>query len=221
MTPTPEEVLKRHLELSRSHSEEDFLESYREDSFLIMQSGVRRGLEQIRTCYRQLNQELPNARFTYKAIIVEQDVGFLEWLAESDTHTVTDGADSYVIREGYIRAQTIHYTLIPKKKSMEELRTTNGGVLRGAETEIIVDGLPVQTFEGETVGAALLASGRRALRTTDRRSEPRGMYCGIGICFDCVMIVDGLPGVRTCQTLVRGGMQVETQSGSGRWRIET
>lgn len=113
---TPQEVLKRHLERSRTHSEEDFLECYREDSFLIMPSGVRRGLEGIRGCYRQLNQELPNARYTYKILVVEEDIGLLEWAADSDTHTVTDGADSYVIQNGYIRAQTIHYTLVPKNK---------------------------------------------------------------------------------------------------------
>lgn len=60
-TATPQEVLNRHLELSRSNPEQDFLECYREDSFLIMPSGVRRGLERIR-CHHQLNQELPNAR---------------------------------------------------------------------------------------------------------------------------------------------------------------
>jgi hypothetical protein len=50
-----------------------------------------------------------------RAVIVERDVGFLKWSAESDTYLVTDGADSYVIQDGYIRAQTIHYTLVPKR----------------------------------------------------------------------------------------------------------
>lgn len=112
-----EQVLDEHLELSRSGDEEDFLKSYREDSFIIMPDGLRRGLEEIRACFRILQQQLPNARYTYKARIVEQDVGLVEWSADSDISTVTDGADSYVIRDGYIRAQTIHYTLIPKKNS--------------------------------------------------------------------------------------------------------
>lgn len=111
---TPEQVLDEHLEWSRSGSDEDFLRSYREDSFLIMSSGVRRGLESIRDCYRQLNKDLPNARYTYKVRLIEQDIGFVEWSANSDTHTVAGGADSYVISDGYIRAQTIHYTLVPK-----------------------------------------------------------------------------------------------------------
>lgn len=113
-TPTPRQVLDDHLELSRSGNEDDFLRSYREDSFIIMPNGVRRGLDGIRTCYQQLKKELPNARYIYKVVIVEYDIGFLEWLADSDTQTVSDGADSYVIRDGYIRAQTVHYTLVPK-----------------------------------------------------------------------------------------------------------
>lgn len=111
---TAEQVLDEHLELARSGSEDAFMRSYREDSFLIMPSGVRRGLEGIRACYRQLTRDLPNARYNYKIRLVEKDVGFLEWSADSDTNTVADGADSYVICNGYIRAQTIHYTLIPK-----------------------------------------------------------------------------------------------------------
>lgn len=113
---TPQEVLNRHLDLSRSQSERDFLECYREGSFLVMRSGVRRGIEGIRACYRQLNQELPNACYTYNVIIVEQDVAFVEWSADSDTHTVADGVDSYVIEKGYIRAQTIHDTLVAKNR---------------------------------------------------------------------------------------------------------
>ncbi|ODT86182.1 MAG: hypothetical protein ABS69_00025 [Nitrosomonadales bacterium SCN 54-20] len=114
---SPEQVLNQHLELSRSGDEDEFMWSYRDDSFLIMAGGVHRGLERIRACYRQLKDQLPNARYTYQILIVEEDVALLEWSADSDTHTVADGADSYVIRKNYIHAQTIHYTLIPKKNS--------------------------------------------------------------------------------------------------------
>lgn len=100
----------------------------------------------------------------------------------------------------------------------DQSRVGPGVVTRGPEIEIIVDGHPVAAFEGESVAAALLAASRRALRTTDRRGEPRGLYCGIGVCFDCVMTIDGRPSVRTCQTPVRNGMRVETQAGVGAWR---
>ena len=57
------------------------------------------------------------------------------------------------------------------------------------------------------MAAALLAAGRRELRESPRRAEPRGMYCGIGLCFECVMQVDGRR-VRTCVTPVGDGMRV-------------
>lgn len=112
--PSPNDVLADHLERSRTGSEEDFLSSYREESFFIMPSGVRRGIDAIRGCYQQLKRDLPNARYTYQVTIVEENIGFLEWSADSDTNRVSDGADSYLIRDGYIHAQTIHYTLVPK-----------------------------------------------------------------------------------------------------------
>jgi aerobic-type carbon monoxide dehydrogenase small subunit (CoxS/CutS family) len=65
----------------------------------------------------------------------------------------------------------------------------------------------VEAFEGESIAAALLAAGRRRLRETGRRSEPRGLYCGIGLCFECTMLVDG-QRVRTCVTPVRDGMRI-------------
>lgn len=102
------------------------------------------------------------------------------------------------------------------KHSVEDFRIDEA-LERGQKVTLIVDGVSVPAYEGESVAAALLADGRRILRTTPRRGEARGMYCGIGICFDCVMTVDGRPNVRTCQTPVRAGMQVETQHGEGNW----
>lgn len=92
-------------------------------------------------------------------------------------------------------------------------RRIEDAIERGAEVEIVVDGRVVRAFEGESVAAALLAAGRRALRTTSRRREPRGLYCGMGVCFECVMTIDGRRNVRTCQTPVHAGMRVETQTG--------
>ena len=96
-------------------------------------------------------------------------------------------------------------------------RRVEDGLQRGRAVEIVVDGLPVPAFEGESIAAALLAAGTRVLRATARHGAPRGLYCGIGVCFECVMTVDRRPNVRTCQTPVRDGMQVETQRGEGRW----
>jgi predicted molibdopterin-dependent oxidoreductase YjgC len=86
---------------------------------------------------------------------------------------------------------------------------------RGQPVRIEVDGEPLQAFEGETVATALLASGRRIFRHTPGGS-PRGLYCGMGICFDCVVEVDGESSVRSCITLVRPGMKVRTPRPFGR-----
>ena len=94
-----------------------------------------------------------------------------------------------------------------------------GAIKRGERIEILVDGQRVPAFTGETVAAALLAAGTRELRRTSRRRAPRGLYCGIGICFDCVMTIDDRPNVRTCQIEVRPGMRVESQTGDGRWQV--
>lgn len=113
----------------------------------------------------------------------------------------------------------------PTKESSDKEATPDdarfaGGVARGPKVEIVVDGFPAMAFEGESVAAALLASGRRTLRTTARLQEARGVYCGIGVCFDCVMTIDGRPNVRTCQTPVCVGMRVESQSGEGTWTLD-
>lgn len=85
------------------------------------------------------------------------------------------------------------------------------GVERGRQFEIEVDGKPVVAFEGETIAAVLLAAGQKSLRHTAKHDAPRGIFCGMGICFDCVMTVDGVPNVRTCVTPATPGMKVETQ----------
>ena len=94
-------------------------------------------------------------------------------------------------------------------------RRVDDATARGRPVQIVVDGRPVRAFEGESVAAALLAEGQRNLRKTARLGRPRGLYCGMGICFDCVMTIDGRRNVRACQAAVRDGMRVETQRGEG------
>jgi hypothetical protein len=77
---------------------------------------------------------------------------------------------------------------------------------------IVLDGEPVEAYEGETVAAVLLARGEIATRTTPR-GEPRGVFCGMGVCFDCLMIVDGVPNTRACMTWVRNGLDARRQEG--------
>ena len=78
---------------------------------------------------------------------------------------------------------------------------------------IYMDGIPVPAREGDSVAAALLAAGVLVTRETAVSGAPRGPWCMMGACFDCVAIVDGRRGVRTCMTEVREGLAVETQRG--------
>ena len=78
-----------------------------------------------------------------------------------------------------------------------------------AAVTIYVNGEPLITDAARSVAAALLANRGPRLRTTDRAGEPRGMFCGMGICFDCLVTVDGRSGVRACMTPVREGMRIE------------
>jgi predicted molibdopterin-dependent oxidoreductase YjgC len=78
-----------------------------------------------------------------------------------------------------------------------------------------LDGKNMTGYEGEPVAAALKAAGVMVHRYTARQHKPRGVFCAIGRCTDCVMIVDGKPNVRTCITPLREGMCVQTQYGVG------
>jgi predicted molibdopterin-dependent oxidoreductase YjgC len=89
------------------------------------------------------------------------------------------------------------------------------GVERGRALRITVDGTALSAHEGESIAAALLASGRRSTRWTSRAAEPRGYFCGMGVCQDCLVTVDGVPNVRACVTAVRDGQRVHSQRGLG------
>jgi predicted molibdopterin-dependent oxidoreductase YjgC len=86
------------------------------------------------------------------------------------------------------------------------------GLERGARLSLTLDGRAVNAYEGETVAAVLLAEGHIATRKT-RSGSPRGVYCGMGVCFDCLVVVDGVPNTRACVTWVRKGMDVARQDG--------
>jgi len=88
---------------------------------------------------------------------------------------------------------------------------------KGQEVEFVFDGKRVKGYEGEPIATALLASGVKVFRYTVKSGSPRGVFCAIGRCTDCVMTVDGMPNVRTCITPLRGGLIVQTQKGLGSW----
>ncbi|WP_331770478.1 (2Fe-2S)-binding protein [Embleya sp. NBC_00888] len=78
-----------------------------------------------------------------------------------------------------------------------------------AQVSITLDGRPHTVPSGRSLAAALIATDRPVTRY-DRAGRPRAPYCGMGVCFDCVVTVDGTPLVRACQEPVRSGMRVDT-----------
>lgn len=70
------------------------------------------------------------------------------------------------------------------------------------------DGREIPLGPGQSVGAALMSAGIRSWRTTRKNGRPRGLFCGIGICYDCLITIDGVPNQRACLTPAEPGMQV-------------
>ena len=79
--------------------------------------------------------------------------------------------------------------------------------------QIFVDGIAVAAREGDTVSAALLASGRDVRRAPPVSGAPRLPYCMMGVCFDCLVTIDGVGNRQGCLVPVAEGMQVEIQKG--------
>ena len=81
---------------------------------------------------------------------------------------------------------------------------------------VTIDGQAVQVVAGDSVAAAVLAHGLRSTRTTAVSGAPRAAFCLMGVCFECLMVIDGKPNQRACMETVRAGMRIETQQGAGK-----
>ena len=100
--------------------------------------------------------------------------------------------------------------------SKEDLRIWNHPILgplpEAQSVQFFFNGEALQGREGDVVAAALMAHGIRGLRSTERTGSLRGIYCAIGHCYDCRVIVDGVAGVRACLTTIYEGMRVESDN---------
>jgi D-hydroxyproline dehydrogenase subunit gamma len=88
---------------------------------------------------------------------------------------------------------------------------TKRGVARQKAFKIQVDGRQVTAYPGETIATVLLAEGYKVFRHSALSGEPRGPFCGMGLCFDCLVTVNGEPNVRACITYAQLGDKVERQ----------
>ena len=79
---------------------------------------------------------------------------------------------------------------------------------------VTIDGRAFGARDGDSVAAALLAAGVQACRTTPVSGAARGPFCMMGVCFDCLVTIDGEPNRQGCLVPVRAGMRIERQSGA-------
>ena len=109
-----EEVFDDHLGLAAEHRfDEDIERNIAPDCVILERRGIFHGREGARELAQLLQRELPKAPYTYTKRLVADRFAFLEWTAEAARTRVRDGADSFVIENGWIVAQTIHYTVEP------------------------------------------------------------------------------------------------------------
>ena len=75
---------------------------------------------------------------------------------------------------------------------------------------VLIDGESFEARAGDNVATVLLLTGKIGCRRSFVSGEPRGPYCMMGVCFECLVKVDGVDGLQACMTPIRNGMQVET-----------
>jgi D-hydroxyproline dehydrogenase subunit gamma len=88
-----------------------------------------------------------------------------------------------------------------------------------AKVGVIFNGEPLSVPAGRTVAAALLAAGVQRFRTTPVSASPRAPYCMMGVCFECLIEIDGVANRQACLIEVREGMRIRTQEGARDWNI--
>lgn len=89
------------------------------------------------------------------------------------------------------------------------------GPTRAARVTLMIDGERIVARDGDTVASALLAAGRQAIRHSPVSGEPRAPYCQMGVCFECLVEIDGVVDRQACLVPVRNGMVVTTGRGEG------
>jgi predicted molibdopterin-dependent oxidoreductase YjgC len=79
---------------------------------------------------------------------------------------------------------------------------------------VSIDGAQVTAYDGDSVAAVLTREGRISWRRTRHGDRPRGLFCGIGACQDCLVTVDGVSGVRACVAPAEPGAEIRTGVGA-------
>ncbi|GAC1401559.1 MAG: nuclear transport factor 2 family protein [Ktedonobacteraceae bacterium] len=111
---TPQEVFEHHAQSLGKEDLDATVLDYAETASLITPSGVMRGKDAIRQFFTGVFQTLPHAKWNVKPIFAD-NILFLEWTADSEPASVSDGVDTVVFQNGLIQVQTVRCTIVPKK----------------------------------------------------------------------------------------------------------
>ncbi len=99
----------------------------------------------------------------------------------------------------------------------EKLNSSHGlriaSIERGSRVTLMVNGQKIIAYENESVHAALTAAGIRNFQLS-KTGKPRGVFCGMGICYDCLVTINNVPGQRACMTMVKDKMEIITEAPS-------
>ncbi|MFE7790033.1 (2Fe-2S)-binding protein [Streptomyces sp. NPDC057460] len=85
----------------------------------------------------------------------------------------------------------------------------------GPSFTVTFDGREIGAMPGQSIAAVLWSAGVTSWRSTRGEGGPRGVFCGIGVCFDCLVTVDGRPNQRACLLPAEPGQAIRTQEGTG------
>jgi hypothetical protein len=113
-TRTPEQIFQHHAEALGAEDLEGIVADYSDDAFFITPAGILRGKAGIRQAFTKLLSDVPKAKWNLKTQLYEKDILLLEWTAESANTKIDDGIDTFVFKDGFIRVQTVRYTLQKK-----------------------------------------------------------------------------------------------------------
>jgi uncharacterized protein (TIGR02246 family) len=114
MNDTPQMVFQRHVAALLAGDVDAIAADYTADAVVLTPTGEHRGVEQVRAYYAGVAQALPKPSLEAKVALFADDALLLHWTADSTLHSIADGVDTFVFRDGKIRLQTISCTLVPK-----------------------------------------------------------------------------------------------------------
>jgi hypothetical protein len=109
----PEEIFAHHAQALGAEDLDAIVMDYADDACIITPAGVTRGKAGIRGIFADLLQTVPKATWGVKTIFVD-DILFLEWIADSAQNSIRDGVDTFIFRDGLIRAQTVRFSVVSK-----------------------------------------------------------------------------------------------------------